>query len=297
MADVQRNEECCDQALTALLGRRVDDGVDAAVERLRCVVERDHAVSQLRAIYSKKTGGGPGMKADPPKVRPTGGSDSDGARDLAGDEPQGLDVGCAGGGVPNERVREVEHELDATVGDDWLGRGGIGSGSTQPPDASHVRGECRGRKHLLVVKLALGHDARLYKTKLAGDHIIQLARRDGIPYVPRPLPLPTSMSSTLAIRLGVCALLVGAGCLSAAAESSQPRTGIHRLGWLAGCWERVSGALVMEEQWQRPRGDAMLGVSRTTRRDTVVQYEHLRIFDRGGKTVYAALPSGQALTG
>ena len=46
----------------------------------------------------------------------------------------------------------------------------------------------------------------------------------------------------------------------------------------------------------RPRGGAMLGMSRTTRRDTVVEYEHLRIFDRGGKTVYAALPSGQALT-
>ena len=104
------------------------------------------------------------------------------------------------------------------------------------------------------------------------------------------------MSHTAAVRIGACALLVGAGWLSAAPESRQPPTGIHRLGWLAGCWEPGSGALVMEEQWQRPRGDAMLGVSRTTRRDTVVQYEHLRIFDRGGKTIYAALPSGQALT-
>ena len=45
----------------------------------------------------------------------------------------------------------------------------------------------------------------------------------------------------------------------------------------------------------RPRGGAMLGVSRTTRRDTVVEYEQLRIFDRAGRTVYAALPSGQTL--
>ena len=44
----------------------------------------------------------------------------------------------------------------------------------------------------------------------------------------------------------------------------------------------------------RPRGGAMLGVSRTTRRDSVVEYEQLRIFDRGGRTVYAAIPSGQA---
>ena len=104
------------------------------------------------------------------------------------------------------------------------------------------------------------------------------------------------MSNTVAVRIGACVLLAGASWLSAAPQTKQPPTGIHRLGWLAGCWERGSGALVMEEQWMRPRGDAMLGVSRTTRRDTVVAYEHLRIFDRGGRTVYAALPSGQSLT-
>ena len=44
----------------------------------------------------------------------------------------------------------------------------------------------------------------------------------------------------------------------------------------------------------RPRGGAMLGMSRTTRRDTVIEFEQLRIFDRAGRTVYAAAPSGQA---
>ena len=46
----------------------------------------------------------------------------------------------------------------------------------------------------------------------------------------------------------------------------------------------------------RPRGGAMLGMSRTIRRDTMVEYEHLRIHDRGGKAVYVAMPSGQAMT-
>ena len=104
------------------------------------------------------------------------------------------------------------------------------------------------------------------------------------------------MSNTAAVRIGALALLIGATCLSAAPESRQPPGGIQRLAWLAGCWERGGGALIMEEQWMRPRGGAMLGMSRTTRRDTVVEYEHLRIFDRAGKTVYAAMPSGQALT-
>ena len=37
----------------------------------------------------------------------------------------------------------------------------------------------------------------------------------------------------------------------------------------------------------------MLGMSRTTRGDTLVEYEQVRIFERGGHLVYAAHPSGQ----
>ena len=43
-----------------------------------------------------------------------------------------------------------------------------------------------------------------------------------------------------------------------------------------------------------PRGRMMLGVSRTVRGDTLVEYEQLRIYERGGKLVFAAQPSGQA---
>ena len=75
----------------------------------------------------------------------------------------------------------------------------------------------------------------------------------------------------------------------------QPAASVGRLGWLSGCWERSNGRTIVEEQWMRPRGGAMLGMSRTTRADTVVEYEHLRIFDRGGRVVYAAMPSGQRL--
>jgi len=91
----------------------------------------------------------------------------------------------------------------------------------------------------------------------------------------------------------VIALLIGATCLSATPEPRQTN-GAQRLGWLAGCWERSNGPTIIEEQWMRPRGGAMLGMSRTTRRDTVIEFEQLRIFDRAGRTVYAAAPSGQA---
>lgn len=42
-----------------------------------------------------------------------------------------------------------------------------------------------------------------------------------------------------------------------------------------------------------PRGGTMLGVSRTVRNDTLVEFEHLQIAERGGHLVYIAQPSRQ----
>jgi len=66
-----------------------------------------------------------------------------------------------------------------------------------------------------------------------------------------------------------------------------------KLHWLAGCWERRSGATLITEQWTNPRGGMMLGTGQTTRADSTIEYEQLRIFDRTGQTVYGAMPSGQ----
>lgn len=68
---------------------------------------------------------------------------------------------------------------------------------------------------------------------------------------------------------------------------------LARIAWLTGCWERRAGARLVEEQWMAPRGGMMLGMSRTVRGDTLVEYEQLRIYERGGSLVYAAAPSGQ----
>lgn len=43
----------------------------------------------------------------------------------------------------------------------------------------------------------------------------------------------------------------------------------------------------------QPRGGVMLGMSRTVAGDSVVEYEFLRLFERGEQLVYAAQPSGQ----
>lgn len=66
------------------------------------------------------------------------------------------------------------------------------------------------------------------------------------------------------------------------------------LKWMAGCWEHRTNKLVVTEQWSVPRAGVMLGSGQTTRGDSTIEYEHTRIFERHGKLVFSAQPSGQA---
>ncbi|MBX3133599.1 MAG: hypothetical protein KF689_09475 [Gemmatimonadaceae bacterium] len=86
-------------------------------------------------------------------------------------------------------------------------------------------------------------------------------------------------------------LLLGASALGAqgSATSEPPR-------WLAGCWELRVGARVVLEQWMAPEGGVMLGMSRTSVRDTVREWEHLYLGPRAGVLTYVARPSRQAET-
>ncbi|HET9439359.1 MAG TPA: DUF6265 family protein [Longimicrobiales bacterium] len=69
---------------------------------------------------------------------------------------------------------------------------------------------------------------------------------------------------------------------------------IARAGFLQGCWEQRSGTRLVEEQWLKPRAGTMLGMSRTVRGDTLVEYEFVRIYQKADQLIYAAQPSGQA---
>lgn len=72
-----------------------------------------------------------------------------------------------------------------------------------------------------------------------------------------------------------------------------PARPIDRAAFMQGCWERRATGRVIEEQWMKPRGGSMLGMSRTVRGDSLIEYEFLRLFERGEILVYAAQPSGQ----
>jgi hypothetical protein len=68
---------------------------------------------------------------------------------------------------------------------------------------------------------------------------------------------------------------------------------IDKVGWLQGCWQLTSGQRIVEEQWMAPRGKSILGMGRTVRGDTLLEYESVLIQEEDGGLAYKAHPSGQ----
>jgi hypothetical protein len=81
--------------------------------------------------------------------------------------------------------------------------------------------------------------------------------------------------------------------LGVTASAEPPAGGVRQLAWLQGCWEAASAERTVEEQWMAPRGNSMVGSSRTVRRGTLAGYELVVILERDDRLVYLAHPSGQ----
>lgn len=90
-------------------------------------------------------------------------------------------------------------------------------------------------------------------------------------------------------RLVAVVVALGSSGTTAGAQSST----LDSLGWMAGCWERVTATRVVEEQWMAPRGSVMLGNSRTTQGGRTIAYEQMRLTAANGKVIFTAQPSGQ----
>ncbi|HEV7747496.1 MAG TPA: DUF6265 family protein [Pyrinomonadaceae bacterium] len=66
------------------------------------------------------------------------------------------------------------------------------------------------------------------------------------------------------------------------------------LGWMSGNWQtRPGGRAQIEEHWTRPAGGTMIGVGRTIAGDKTVEFEFLRIEQRGDDIFYVANPNAQ----
>lgn len=81
--------------------------------------------------------------------------------------------------------------------------------------------------------------------------------------------------------------------LLAFSESEEP-VSIDQLTWLSGCWASDGAETGSGEQWMRPAGGVMLGMSRFVHGGKAVAFEFIRIFeDEDGSLTFFAAPSGQ----
>ena len=106
-----------------------------------------------------------------------------------------------------------------------------------------------------------------------------------------------SVRSVAGHLAGGCEMIVRVGALTIAllvSSGMKHSASVDDLKWLAGCWEMRNGDRLTEEQWMAPRGGVMMGMSRTTRGQTLVEFEQVRIETRGADLYYVASPARQA---
>jgi len=88
----------------------------------------------------------------------------------------------------------------------------------------------------------------------------------------------------------ICACLIWAG----GATAQKKKTTVADLAWLAGCWDGSSAGREYLEQWMKPSGQTMLGMSRSVINGKTREYEFVQIREQDGGIFYVAKPSGQA---
>lgn len=95
-------------------------------------------------------------------------------------------------------------------------------------------------------------------------------------------------------KLVALAVMVGAILLPVGAR--QTPTSFDKLSWIAGCWQGQMGSGKTQEQWMKPEGGSMLGMSRTVVNGKTPFFEFLQIKRDGEDLVYVARPQGKEPT-
>src|SRR5262249_29619264 len=73
---------------------------------------------------------------------------------------------------------------------------------------------------------------------------------------------------------------------------------ISDLAWMSGSWmsgsgQTAGGRAQVEEHWTRPAGGSMIGMNRTVVNEKTVEFEFLRVEQRGNEIFYVASPNGR----
>ena len=91
---------------------------------------------------------------------------------------------------------------------------------------------------------------------------------------------------------GVSFLLIFVLLLDHRIVAQDAKVSTDQLGWLAGCWELTAknGAMVVSEQWMKPAGGTLIGMSRTVSGGKTVAWEFIRIVTDADGISYVAKP-------
>lgn len=89
----------------------------------------------------------------------------------------------------------------------------------------------------------------------------------------------------------VCGLMFFVLCGCVQAQDAKPS--VDGLAWMAGCWERSvpERQTTTGEQWMKPAGGTMIGMSRTVKAGKTTGFEFLRIVTTDAGFDYVAKPS------
>ncbi len=91
----------------------------------------------------------------------------------------------------------------------------------------------------------------------------------------------------------VAVLIFIAGCQAQAQTAGRKLTD---LSWLSGCWASADSKkpVQLSEQWMLPEGGMMLGMGRTVKMGKAVDFEFMRIEQKGDDIFFIARPKANA---
>lgn len=99
------------------------------------------------------------------------------------------------------------------------------------------------------------------------------------------------MRISRALIAGLFFILIGL-----TASSEMRAADLSDLAWMAGNWTGVKDGVEMEELWQTPKGNMMLGLHRDVAAGRTVSFEFLRIEATAEGITYWASPRGRPAT-
>ena len=94
----------------------------------------------------------------------------------------------------------------------------------------------------------------------------------------------------------LAALLAAFGTVLLPVAARQTKTPFDKLSWIARCWQGDMRGGKNQEQWMKPEGDLMLGMSRTVVNGKTPFFEFLQIKREGDDLFYVARPQGKEPT-